>query len=77
MKIPRGKGTRIRLDPALYEKLREQVLRRDSWRCQDCGVMSNLEIHHKQFRSHGGRDCEENLITLCPACHAAVHRPKS
>jgi hypothetical protein len=27
---------------------------RDSWRCQSCGTMSNLEVHHKQFRSHSG-----------------------
>jgi 5-methylcytosine-specific restriction endonuclease McrA len=36
--------------------------------------MSNLEVHHKEFRSHSGADTEENLITLCVACHAAVHR---
>jgi 5-methylcytosine-specific restriction endonuclease McrA len=35
--------------------------------------MSNLEVHHKQFRSHSGDDSEENLITLCTACHAYLH----
>src|ERR1700692_4169739 len=25
----------------------------------------NLEVHHRQFRSHSGHDSEENLITLC------------
>ena len=39
-----------RLDPVSYETLRLQVLRRDGWRCQSCGTMSNLEVHHKQFR---------------------------
>jgi 5-methylcytosine-specific restriction endonuclease McrA len=63
----------LRLDPASYERLRQQVLRRDSWRCQSCGTMSNLEVHHKQFRSHSGDDCEENLITMCTACHASAH----
>ena len=38
-----------------------------------CGTMSNLEVHHKEFRSHSGGDSEENLITLCSACHANVH----
>jgi hypothetical protein len=55
---------RLRLDPISYERLRQQILRRDSWRCQSCGTMSNLEVHHKQFRSHSGGDSEENLITL-------------
>jgi 5-methylcytosine-specific restriction endonuclease McrA len=65
---------RLRLDPISYARRRQQVLRRDAWRCQSCGTISSLEIHHKQFRSHSGHDSEENLITLCAACHALVHR---
>jgi hypothetical protein len=64
---------RLRLDPASYESLRRQVLHRDGWRCQSCGTMSNLEVHHREFRSHLGEDSEENLITLCTTCHATVH----
>jgi ATP-dependent DNA helicase RecQ len=64
----------LRLDPAQYESLRQQVLGRDGWRCQSCGTMSNLEVHHKQFHSHSGHDCEENLITFCTSCHADMHR---
>jgi ATP-dependent DNA helicase RecQ len=63
-----------RLDPVEYESLRQQVLRRDRWRCQSCGTMANLEVHHKEFRSHSGDDSEQNLITLCSACHSTVHR---
>jgi ATP-dependent DNA helicase RecQ len=66
--------SRLRLDPESYEALRQQVLRRDGWRCQSCGTMSNLEVHHQQFRSHSGHDSEENLITLCAVCHAGAHR---
>ena len=61
------------LDPLSYESLRQQVLRRDGWRCQSCGSKTNLEVHHREFRSHSGIDSEENLITLCAACHARVH----
>jgi len=64
---------RLRLDPVSYETLRQQILLRDGWRCQSCGAMSNLEIHHKGFRSHSGHDSEENLITLCTQCHTGVH----
>ncbi len=70
----RPKSATLRLEPDVYEQLRNQILRRDGWRCQSCGSMSNLEVHHKDFRSHSGDDSEENLITLCNACHAAVHR---
>lgn len=68
------KPRRLRLDPTSYESLRQQVLRRDGWRCQSCGTMSNLEVHHKQFRSRSGHDCEENLITLSTSCHIDIHR---
>jgi 5-methylcytosine-specific restriction endonuclease McrA len=67
------KPSRVRLDPIAYEILRHQVLRRDGWRCQSCGSMSNLEVHHNKFRSHSGADSEENLITLCCTCHASMH----
>jgi 5-methylcytosine-specific restriction endonuclease McrA len=36
--------------------------------------MSNLEVHHRSFRSHTGDDSEENLITLCIECHADIHK---
>ena len=68
------KLSRQRLDPKLYEQLREQVLQRDGWRCQCCGARSNLEVHHKEFRSQGGDDSEENLIVLCFSCHSLLHR---
>ena len=57
-----------------YESLRQQVLRRDGWRCQSCGTMSNLEVPHREFRSHSGDDSEQNLITLCSTCHATLHQ---
>jgi ATP-dependent DNA helicase RecQ len=71
--MTRPKADRLRLDSLSYESLRQQILRRDGWRCQSCGTMSNLDVHHKEFRSHSGEDIEENLITLCTACHARVH----
>jgi 5-methylcytosine-specific restriction endonuclease McrA len=70
----RPKAVPSRLDLLSYESLRQQILRRDGWRCQSWGTMSNLEVHHKEFRSHSGANSEENLITLCTACHARAHR---
>jgi 5-methylcytosine-specific restriction endonuclease McrA len=68
------KAAPSQLDPVSYEGLRQQILRRDGWRGQFCGTMSNLEVHHREFRSHSGADSEENLITLCTECHARAHR---
>jgi len=68
------KRRRVRLDSDSYQELRNQVLSRDGWRCQSCGAMSNLEVHHLEFRSHLGEDSADNLITLCSGCHAQRHR---
>ena len=62
-KIPR-----VPLDPIAYKNLRQEVLRRDCWRCQSCGTMSNLEVHHRELRTHLGDDSERKLITLWTAC---------
>jgi len=69
-----AKTKRIRLDPKSYGGLHRQILQRDGRRCQICGTMQNLQVHHLQLRSHAGSDQEENLITLCAACHAGVHQ---
>ena len=37
----------------------KQVLRRDSWRCQKCGTISNLEVHLKKLRNQSGDDSEQ------------------
>ena len=67
------RGARRRLDSAAYRVLCEQVLVRDGWSCQFCGSRFDLHVHHIRFRSQGGPDREENLITLCAACHRKVH----
>ena len=76
MKGVRAEGPRLRLDSESSEKLRHQVLHRDGWRCQSCGAMSNLEVHHQELRSHSGSDSELNLITLCRGCHDQRHRTR-
>jgi 5-methylcytosine-specific restriction endonuclease McrA len=61
------------MDSTQYAELHRVILQRDSWRCQVCGTMLDMEVHHQQFRSHSGEDSEENLITLCHSCHSAEH----
>jgi 5-methylcytosine-specific restriction endonuclease McrA len=64
----------MRLHSVSYQQLRKQILQRDGWRCQSCGAMSNLEVHHMQYRSHSGEEVEDNLISLCTRCHVRLHR---
>ena len=73
MNRPISKQSKVRLDTATYNELHRQILERDGWRCQVCGCMRNLQVHHIEFRSHSGSDSEENLITLCAQCHTELH----
>ena len=74
MKEIPSKNPRLRLDATSYRELHRKVLKRDSWRCQFCSSMQNLQVHHLKFRSQLGGDEEQNLITLCADCHEQVHR---
>jgi 5-methylcytosine-specific restriction endonuclease McrA len=68
-----AKSPRLRLDAASYRELHQQLLERGGWRCQTCGSMHNLQVHHLRFRSQAGGDVQQNLITLCAECHAGIH----
>jgi len=76
MNASRLKKPPLRLESEAYRELCQQVLQRDGWRCQMCGRMQQLQVHHMGFRSHGGSDLEANLITLCAICHQEVHRSR-
>ena len=53
-----------------YSSRRSAILHRDNYTCQCCGKKNcRLEVHHIKFKSNGGTDDEENLITLCKECH--------
>lgn len=59
-----------------FENTKAKVLNRDSYICQYCKGKkkdSKLEVHHIIYRSNGGSDEEDNLITLCHTCHKCVH----
>lgn len=70
----RPKTSRVKLEPEAYDRLRLEILKRDQWRCQNCGSQQHLQVHHTELRSRSGSDTEANLITLCEACHRRVHR---
>lgn len=58
-------------------KLRYKILERDEKSCQDCGRQPgqgvSLQVHHKLPVHQGGKNGEDNLITLCSECHGGRH----
>lgn len=52
---------------------RMNVLTRDDWRCQYCGVQcptDDLNYDHVIPRSQGGQTVWENIVTACYPCNA-------
>jgi len=66
-------------DRESFGGLRENVLDRDLWTCQGCGhhpqdaMRDYLVVHHRR----PGVSKLDLMVTLCPACHAIVHRLKT
>lgn len=61
--------------------LRAQVLERDSSTCRVCGgFVDSPALHHIKYRSQGGLNVIENLLTVhwmyAPRCHELVHSNK-
>lgn len=60
------------------ETTREVLERRSFGRCERCGAGRGTEVHHRQFRSRGGRDGFANVVLVCgwgnhTGCHGWAH----
>lgn len=63
-----------RQDDEYFGGLREAVLERDGYRCRVCDASGrdrrSIIVHHRV----PGKSVLKLMISLCPACHAKVHR---
>ena len=59
--------------PPIPEVVKRYVLGRDDWKCRNCGRRDWLDPHHVTFRSRGGSNHPNNLVTLCRVCHEDIH----
>jgi len=68
-----GKGYQKGVQKDFYN-VKAYVLSRDKYTCQKCKTKKgSLHVHHLTFKSNGGTDTPENLITLCASCHSKLH----
>lgn len=70
-------------DRQINDSVKREVLRRDGYRCTKCNWSHeewnrsdprHLELHHVKPHAQGGKNTEENLITICTVCHDKIHR---
>ncbi len=66
-----------RHDEEYFGGLREAVLERDGYACRVCGASGrnkrSITVHHRV----PGKSKLHLMISLCPGCHAKVHRTKA
>jgi len=60
-----------------YYDVRYFVFARDNYTCQVCKKKNKiLHTHHIVYKSRGGTDRADNLITVCSDCHTAENHKK-
>ncbi len=68
----------------MTDSLKQQVLKRDNYTCQNCGSKDNLHVHHLSglygnlrggvpFYNLPWRNFEQQMVTLCNSCHSKIH----
>lgn len=72
--------TRLAREERCFSGKRTQVLRRDNHCCQHegCAATENLVVHHIDGSGQSGEpnNEDENLVTVCRACHVRIHTPR-
>lgn len=65
----------MRRRKALKPATRIHILHECGYKCSNpaCRMVLTLDVHHIEYVSEGGGDSEENLLALCPNCHALHH----
>lgn len=58
-----------------WKRIKKMIKERDNYTCQKCGIteedtMQYLQVHHLVKYSITKDNSPDNLITLCPKCHA-------
>ncbi len=70
--VERIKNKKLYLLSPQWKEKRNIILKRDKHQCTVCHAEKQLEIHHITYKRLGS-EYDRDLITLCRACHQAVH----
>jgi hypothetical protein len=74
------KNKKIRVFGLARKKLARLVWERDNYTCQNPYCRGRAPLarfpHHEPFKSRGGNDVPEDLVTLCMECDTLRHAEK-
>ena len=61
----------VRRRETISDKETQHLLAQQNNRCDQCGdLLKKFERHHRQAVAEGGSNSPENIVLLCPQCHA-------
>jgi RNA-directed DNA polymerase len=52
-----------------WRELKAEIEAERGAKCERCGSMVNLDLHHLKARRYGGQDAKENAQLLCERCY--------
>ncbi len=56
-----------------WSRKRYVVLKRDNWRCVNCGAKAT-QVHHTRYaKKNIGKEPIDWLISVCDDCHKSLH----
>ena len=58
-----------------WNSIRQSVLMRASYQCEQCMNAGRLHVHHLTYERVGNEN-EDDLIVLCEDCHNSEHPEK-
>lgn len=57
-----------------WKRKRYVVMKRDNWRCVNCGAPAT-QVHHKRYLKYNiGKEPIEWLVSVCKKCHESLHQ---
>lgn len=67
--VSKIRRTRVQAYTDNWPAISAAIMRRDGYRCTDCGRTERLQVHHIISVSDGGLTVPWNLKTVCYWCH--------
>jgi 5-methylcytosine-specific restriction endonuclease McrA len=59
-----------------WQRKREGVLQRRGRKCEQCGNLNQIQVHHRHYRTLG-KESDGDLQILCHGCHSNHHEGKN